>query len=206
LWLSIQNSHVSTTWLLDLLPLLSLFVTPALPTTNFTGQTIIVTGSNSGLGFEAARHFGRLKASTVILAIRDIKKGEQAKELIAYTESTHRPDIASCVQIWELDLAKYDFVKAFAKRVEDLECVDKVVENAGLYSTKFEMTEENEMSVTVNVVSTFLLALLLLPKLRETAKKTRTMPTVSFTGSFVHWLTQFPERNEKAGIFCNAGR
>lgn len=63
------------------------------------------------------------------------------------------------------------------------------------------MAEENEMSVTVNVVSTLLLALLLLPKLRESGRKTGIVPTVSIIGSLVHWFTQFPERNEKEGIF-----
>jgi len=43
-----------------------LFVTPASPTTDFTGQTIIVTGSSSGLGLEGARHYVRPKASLVI--------------------------------------------------------------------------------------------------------------------------------------------
>jgi retinol dehydrogenase-12 len=179
-----------------------LFVTPALPTTDFTRQTIIVTGSSSGLGLEAARHLVRRNASLVILAVRNVKKGEQAKESIASTESTHRPDVASCVQVWELDLARYNSVKAFAKRVETLDRVDKVVENAGVYPIKFEMAEGDEMGITVNLVSTFLLALLLLPKLRESGEKTGITPTISVTGSFVHWLTQFPERNEKEGIFA----
>jgi retinol dehydrogenase-12 len=179
-----------------------LFVTPASPTTDFTGQTIIVTGSSSGLGLEAARHFVRRKASLVILAVRDVKKGEQAKESIASTESTHRPDISSCIQVWELDLARYDSVKAFAKRVETLDRVDKIVENAGVYPTKFETAEGDEVAITVNVVSTFLLALLLLPHLREGGRKTGIMPIISITGSFVHWLTLFPERNEKEGIFA----
>jgi retinol dehydrogenase 12 len=178
-----------------------LFITPALPARDFTGQTVIVTGSSSGLGLEAARHFVRRKASLVILAVRDVKKGEQAKELIFSTESTHRPDISSCVQVWELDLARYSSVKAFAKRVETLDRVDKVVENAGIYPTKFETAEGDEMGITVNVVSTFLLAMLLLPKLRESGKKTGITPTISVIGSFVHWLTQFPEKNGKEGIF-----
>jgi retinol dehydrogenase-12 len=99
-------------------------------------------------------------------------------------------------------LGKYDSVKAFAKQVEILDRLDKVVENAGVYPTKFETAEADEMGITVNVVSTFLLALLLLPKLRESWKKTGITPTISVTGSFVHWLTQFPERNEKEGIFA----
>lgn len=179
-----------------------LFITPALPTKDFPGQTVIVTGSSSGLGLEAARHFVRRNASLVILAVRDVKKGEQAKESIASTESSHRPDISSCIQVWELDLAKHNSVKTFATRVETLDRVDKVVENAGVYPTKFETAEGDEMGITVNVVSTFLLALLLLPKLRESGKKTGITPTISVTGSFVHWLTQFPEKNEKEGIFA----
>jgi retinol dehydrogenase 12 len=174
-----------------------LFVTPASPTTDFTGQTIIATGSSSGLGLEAARHFVRRKASLVILAVRDVRKGEQAKESIASTESTHRPDISSCIQVWELDLAGYDSVKAFAKRVKTLDRVDKIV-----YPTKFERAEEDEVAVMVNIVNTFLLALLLLPHLRKGRRKTGITPIISVTGSFVHWLTQFPERNEKEGIFA----
>jgi retinol dehydrogenase 12 len=176
-----------------------LFVTPALPTRDFTGQTVILTGSSSGLGLEAARHFVRCKASLVILPVRDVKKGKQAKESIASTESTHRPDISSCVQVWELDLARYNSVKVFAKLVETLDRVDMVVEDAGVYPTKFETAEGDEISVTANVVCTFLLALLLLPKLPESGKKTGITPTISVTGSFVHWLTQFPEKKKKKG-------
>ena len=38
-----------------------LFITPSYPTRSFTGETVIVTGSNVGLGYEAARHFVRLE-------------------------------------------------------------------------------------------------------------------------------------------------
>ncbi|KAM0316480.1 hypothetical protein ACHAPQ_011302 [Fusarium lateritium] len=52
------------------------------PTTSFKGQTIIVTGSNTGLGLEAANHFVRLDADVVILAVRSLKRGEAAKASI----------------------------------------------------------------------------------------------------------------------------
>ena len=41
---------------------------------SFTGQTVIVTGSNVGLGKGAARHFARLDAEKVILAVRNEAK------------------------------------------------------------------------------------------------------------------------------------
>lgn len=57
-----------------------LFRTPPYPTNSFENQVIIVTGSNVGLGFEAARHFYRLNCAKLILAVRTISKGETAKE------------------------------------------------------------------------------------------------------------------------------
>jgi NAD(P)-dependent dehydrogenase (short-subunit alcohol dehydrogenase family) len=162
------------------------------PTKKFTGQTIIVTGSNSGMGLESARHFVRLDAAKVILAVRNLSKGETAKASIE--KSTKRSDV---VEVWELDLAKYASVKAFAEKAQGLERIDVFVENAGIFVFKFGMEEDNEATITVNVVSTFLLGLLLLPKLRETAKKFGTLPVLTFTGSFTHEDTKFPEREAK---------
>jgi retinol dehydrogenase-12 len=161
------------------------------PTEKFTGQTIIVTGSNVGMGLEAARHFVRLDAEKVILAVRNIQKGEAAKKSII--ESEKRPD--STVEVWELDLASYASTKAFVKRVNrDLKRLDVVVANAGIYVYEFEMAEEDESTITVNNVSTFLMGIGLLPKLRETSIAHKTQTVLTFTGSFVHYLTEFPEQ------------
>jgi NAD(P)-dependent dehydrogenase (short-subunit alcohol dehydrogenase family) len=51
-------------------------------TSDFSNQTVIVTGSNTGLGLEAARLLIRLNASKVILAVRTISKGEAAARSI----------------------------------------------------------------------------------------------------------------------------
>ena len=165
---------------------------PPYPTKKFTGQTIIVTGSNAGLGFEAARHFVRLDAKKVILAVRNLDKGEAAKKSIL-TSERKTEDV---VEVWELDLASYQSVKDFATRAEGLNRLDVLVENAGIVTFKWTMTENNESSITTNVVSPMLHATLLLPKLRETAVKFNTLPRLAFTTSFVHWLAKFPERNE----------
>ncbi|KAI9745312.1 MAG: hypothetical protein M1818_001592 [Claussenomyces sp. TS43310] len=165
------------------------FVTLPYPERKFTGQTIIVTGSNVGMGLEAARHLVRLDAEKVILAVRSLPKGEAAKKSIEGSEK--RPGV---VEVWGLDLASYASVKAFAARAETLPRLDVVIENAGIYVFDFETAEEDEATITVNVVSTFLLGLLLLPKLRRTAVTFGTVPVLSFVGSFVHNLTTFPER------------
>lgn len=173
----------------------SQFTTLPYPTSKFTGQTIIVTGSNVGIGLEAARHFVRLEAAKVILAVRSISKGETAKTSIE--SSTKRLGV---VEVWELDLASYGSVKAFAEKVRGLERLDVVIGNAGMFTWTWELVEGDEKTITVNVVSTFLLSLLLLPKLRETAVKTGKASVLSLTGSFTHFMTTFPER-ENPNIF-----
>ncbi|KAI9883361.1 MAG: hypothetical protein M1823_004873 [Watsoniomyces obsoletus] len=171
-----------------------MFVKLAPPSSDFTGQTIIVTGSNAGLGLEAARHFSRLNASKIILAVRSLERGEAARKSIL--ESTQRSP--ESIEVWELDLSSFASVKKFAERViKDLSRLDILLENAGISTLDFKLVEENESTVTVNVISTFLLALLLLPKLRETAKSFKVTPRLVVVSSEVHHWTAFPERNSE---------
>jgi NAD(P)-dependent dehydrogenase (short-subunit alcohol dehydrogenase family) len=172
------------------------FVTPLVPDHDFSGQTIIVTGSNTGLGFEAAKHFVRLNAAKVILAVRNVEKGEAAKREIL--ETTRRT--VDCIEVWLLDLERYDSVKQFVTRAQDLEQLDVVVENAGVQTRDFSMAEDSEWTITVNVISTFLLALMILPKMRESAAKFDIVPHLCVVSSEVHELAAFKER-EHASIF-----
>jgi len=170
-----------------------LIFTPPYPKAKYTGQTVIVTGSNVGLGLEAARHFVRLDAKKVILAVRTPEKGEAAKESILKSGKK----TADVVEVWKLDLSSYQSSKDFAKRVQGLERLDVLVENAGIVTEDWKITEDNESTITTNVVSPVLHALLLLPKLRETAVKFNTLPRIVFVTSFVHWFTQFQEQKEE---------
>ena len=167
-----------------------LFTTPPLPQTDFSGRTIIITGSNTGLGLEAAQHFVRLNAKKVILAVRTLEKGEKARGTIE--QNTKRKGV---VEVWHLDLSKYASVKDFVKRAEQLDRLDAVVENAGITSQRYELFEENESTITTNVVSTFLLGLMILPKIRETATKFGVTPHLSILTSELHFMTKLPERS-----------
>ncbi|MCJ1465663.1 hypothetical protein MMC07_004282 [Pseudocyphellaria aurata] len=172
-----------------------LFTSLPYPSSDLTGQTIIVTGANIGLGLEAARHFTRLGAAKVILGVRNVEKGELARQSIE--KSTNRQGI---VDVWQVDLSSYESVKQFATRVENLNRVDVIVENAAIAAAAYARTEDNESNITTNVVSTFLLALLVLPKLRETATKFNVTPRLTIVSSGVHKLTDLPER-KNADIF-----
>lgn len=159
------------------------------PQERFEGKTVVVTGSNIGLGFEAARHYVRLGAEKVILAVRSIEKGEKAKEEIEKSEKSK-----GVVEVWKLDLQSYKSVKEFAERATKLKRLDVLLENAGIATDKFKLAEENESTITTNVVSTFLLGLLLLPKLKETAKVYNTTPYLTIVSSEVHYFTKMEER------------
>ncbi|KAI9851406.1 MAG: CDP-diacylglycerol--glycerol-3-phosphate 3-phosphatidyltransferase [Thelocarpon superellum] len=168
------------------------FVTLPYPEQDFTDQSVIVTGSNVGLGLEAARHFTRLNASKVILAVRSLAKGEEAKSSIE--ASTRREGV---LEVWQLDLGSYESVRQFVQRAQGLPRLDVVVENAGVASFGFAMVEDNERMITVNVISTFLLALMILPKLRETARKFKVEPHLVIVTSEVHVRAKFAERTSE---------
>ncbi|PYH83251.1 NAD(P)-binding protein [Aspergillus uvarum CBS 121591] len=175
-----------------------LFVTPPYPRDSFAEQTIIVTGSNTGLGLEAARHFYRLGCARLILAVRSTTRGEAAKEDILRSNITHRSD-AGAIEVWPLDLSSTASTIAFAGRVKnELDRVDVLVENAGLNSGEWTLCEGHEQAVQVNVLNTFLLAFMLLPKLRATRRLTAAHavhPHVVIVSSEAHRLTSFPEIN-----------
>ncbi|KAK4152617.1 hypothetical protein C8A00DRAFT_34707 [Chaetomidium leptoderma] len=139
------------------------------------GRTYIVTGANTGLGFEAAKHLACLGAAKVILAVRTPITGETAKleiDSAAGFFSTSDTTTAGVVEVWPLDLCSYDSVRAFVKRAAaELDRIDGVIVNAALALAKREMAEGHVKPVTVNVMSTFLLAVLLLPVMSEKVKR-----------------------------------
>ena len=167
----------------------NLFIDLPVPKHSLNGQYVIISGSNQGLGFEACRHVLALGAERLIMAVRSIEKGEEAKKkLLEYTGRS-----AETIEIWHLDMDQYSSVKEFAARASNLPRLDALVPNAGLATTEFNLSEENERTITVNVVSTFLLILLLVPKLRESARKFGITPRVTVPNSALHYIVPMRE-------------
>ncbi|KAL7924370.1 hypothetical protein ACQKWADRAFT_286557 [Trichoderma austrokoningii] len=152
----------------------------ALEPADCQGRTYIVTGANSGIGYECVKHLARLGPSRVILGVWNGDKGEAAKKTI---EADTGCD-ASILQVWEVDLGTYESVAAFAKRAgEELHRIDGIIENAGTAEGSWVEKERNETNMTVNVFSTLLMALLMLPHLHKSARQFGIVPQLVIVGS-----------------------
>ena len=90
------------------------------------------------MGFEAAKHLAKRNASTIILGVRSISRGQAAAERI-YQEC---PAYRGRVEVWELDMARFESVLAFGKRCEELSRLDIAILNAGVFSAKYAKTSD----------------------------------------------------------------
>ena len=140
--------------------------------------TYIITGANTGLGYECAKHLIEFGAARVIIAIRSLEKGNAA--LARLRKETGR---ASAGEVWELDLASLDSVEKFVKRINSLDRIDAIIENAGVALLEFTKVDDIEMSLMVNVLATMLLAFRVLPKLKESAKRFNIQPRLVIVSS-----------------------
>ncbi|KAJ5884919.1 short-chain dehydrogenase/reductase family protein, partial [Penicillium taxi] len=134
--------------------------------TSFVGKTVVLTGATSGLGYEAAIKFLDLGVSSLVIGSRNLERGHRTKDKLE--KCTNRPGV---VQVWELEMNSFQSVKTFAGRVNsELKSLDIALLNAGLWNREYTVSPDGwEEDIQVNALSTSLLALLLLPKLKESS-------------------------------------
>ena len=154
------------------------------PAVSFQSKTVLVTGANTGLGFEAALKYATLGAAKLLLAVRSIDKGNAAKAKIVQRTGFD----AGAIYILQVDLGNFASVHRFVTDLnKSVDYIDVALLNAGLAAPKFSRSEEGwELAVQVNVLSTALMALLLLPKLRATAEARRSLVHLTFVNSVAH--------------------
>jgi NAD(P)-dependent dehydrogenase (short-subunit alcohol dehydrogenase family) len=126
-----------------------------------THRTAIVTGANTGIGFETARQLA-LKGAQVVLACRNPDKAQAAVDRIL----AEKADAA--VSIGQLDLSDLDNIAAFASRIRDHHAgIDLLILNAGVMVPPASKTAQGfELQFGVNHLGHFALTGHLLPLLR----------------------------------------
>lgn len=163
---------------------------PAETKPSFTGKIVIVTGANTGVGYEAALKFAQGGASRLILAVRTLKKGEDAKRRIETSLGTSKAASMTAIDVWELDMLSYPSIQTLAARASrELTRLDSAILNAGISPAVYEESAYGyEKTEQVNVLSTTLLALLLLPKMRE-SKTADFTPVLELVSSGMAYYT-----------------
>ncbi|PVH94344.1 hypothetical protein DM02DRAFT_645976 [Periconia macrospinosa] len=163
---------------------------------SFEGKTVIVTGATSGIGLEAVVKFAALGAAKVIMAARDMKKGDSTKAAIE-----DRLGKKGQLEVWELDMNSYDSIVAFSKQAETLETLDVVILNAGVRRAKYVQSAHGwEDDLQVNTLSTTLLSILLLPKLQSSKKSTERTGVLEFVNSSFHQTAMLPPKAKQSNI------
>ncbi|KAK3988935.1 short-chain dehydrogenase [Cladorrhinum sp. PSN332] len=160
---------------------------PSDPTISFAGKTILVTGANTGIGFQAALKYFSLGASKLILAVRTQAKGQSTKSRIL-SLVPGRSDEGDSISIILVDLDTFSSVVSFISQLErHTSTLDVALLNAGLGNPTYETAPTGwEQALQVNVLSTALMAILLLPLLRRTFVQTSKKPHLTFVNSNGH--------------------
>ena len=158
--------------------------------TNQTGKTFVVTGANSGLGFETSRVLAA-RGARVILACRSEAKAEQAMARIR--ELTPGADLAFLAY----DQGDLDSINAAAATLVAGPCIDVLINNAGVMQPKLARTKQGfEQHFGINHLESFAFTGLLLSKFSQAPS-----PRIVITGSLSHktGVIDFDDLNAEKG-------
>ena len=129
-----------------------------------TGRVAVITGANTGLGYETALALAEHGAQ-VVLAVRNVDKGKDAAARI--TAASPGAD----VELQELDLSSLDSIRAAARQLRsDHDRIDLLINNAGvMYPPKANTKDGFELQFGTNHLGHFAFTGLLLDRLLASA-------------------------------------
>ncbi|XP_059470632.1 retinol dehydrogenase 12-like [Neocloeon triangulifer] len=133
-------------------------------TASLVGKTAVITGANTGIGYETAKDFVK-RGAKVIMANRNVELSEKAAMKL-------REEVPNCdVRVVQLNLASLNSVKKCAEELLKSEPkINLLINNAGVMMCPYLTTEDGfEMQFQTNHLGHFLFTSLLLPRIKESA-------------------------------------
>lgn len=130
---------------------------------DLTNKIFIVTGANSGLGYEISKALAG-KNAEVIMACRNIQAGKEAKQNIQAHYS------AATITVWKLDLASLESIESFSEKIRTkYNRIHGLINNAGVMAVPKNTTHDGfEMQIGTNHIGHFMLTSRLFTLLRST--------------------------------------
>jgi len=131
---------------------------------DLSGKVAVVTGANSGIGYETARALAE-KGADVVMACRSVQKGNEAADKIRALEPR------GSVEVMQLNLADLDSVRQFVEAFNaQHDRLDLLINNAGIMMTPYGKTAQGfEQQFGVNHLGHFALTGLLFERIKETS-------------------------------------
>ena len=140
---------------------------------DLSGKTYLITGGNSGIGFEAAKYLSKAGGS-IIIAARNLQKGSKAVEVLS-------AEAKGDVSLQLLDLADLSSVRRAADEVrENFSAIDGLINNAGIMQTPPQKTADGfEMQLGTNHLGHFLLDGLLFDLVKAASGRIVTVSSIA---------------------------
>ncbi|KAH9871159.1 hypothetical protein J1614_006735 [Plenodomus biglobosus] len=148
------------------------------PARNLSGQTAIITGSNSGIGLSIAVALAK-QGATVNLACRSLERGRAAVEQVTRHAGVGR------VFCWQVDVGDLESVRAFCERWKgEGGTVDMLMHNAGIADVPPGKRARDDKGLDVIYVTNFLGSWLMTDLLEGHLSKNARVVFTSSTGSY----------------------
>jgi len=148
---------------------------------NLNGKTVVITGANSGIGYEAVKALSAMGAK-VIMAVRSKEKGQAALNAILEDNDSAK------VELMQLDLADLESVRAFANGIQSrFDRLDLLINNAGVMIPPYGKTKDGfELQFGSNHLGHFALTGMLLPLLKNTpGSRVVTLSSIAHRGASI---------------------
>ena len=156
---------------------------------DLSGKTYVITGSNSGIGFEAARLLGE-RSAKIIMACRSINKGEKARDKLKET-------CTGGVDLVQIDLSDLSSVRKGADEIRArTNSIDGLINNAGIMMTPREKTVDGfDLQMGTNHLGHFLLTGLLLDKVEAANGRIVVLSSIAHKGGALDLEDFMSDRN-----------
>ncbi|KAI9925098.1 hypothetical protein MW887_006506 [Aspergillus wentii] len=127
------------------------------------GKSILITGASGGIGLECARILARV-GCRLILTARNAPRAQEMLDKIQ--EAGMQSDGKTTLESMIVDCESFESLRMFSAEIGKRSHLDMAILNAGVYRTEYNSLENGwEESIQVNVLSSYVLSLLLLPLL-----------------------------------------